>query len=224
MNYLKSTNKEAWTVKESTLSKLEDVGVKGLTDKELVYLSVIDTPTLFSNLATESILDAYYESTSTEDLLNKLSSIESISKDEIIKLIAMSEFIRRHNELNKKAITHPADIYRLISHLYSDEQERFITIGLNGGNEPVFKKIITTGLVNQTLVHPREVFADAISSRCISIIIAHNHPSHRLSPSKEDILTTQRIKLAGELLGITLLDHLIFSDTGYYSFKEHDTL
>ncbi len=224
MNYKNLSNKQAWTVRENTLSKLEDSGIKSLTDKELLYLSVIDMPNLFSNLATESILDAYYKSTTTEDLLNELSSIETISKDEIIKLVAMAEFLRRHQELNRKSITSPADIYNLISHLYTDEQERFIVIGLNGGNEPVYKKIVTIGLVNQALVHPREVFADAISSRCISIIIAHNHPSRRLSPSKEDLLTTQRIKLAGELLGITLLDHIIFSDTGYYSFKEQDIL
>lgn len=225
MNYLKSTNtKETWTVRENTLSKLRDIGVKSLTDNELVYLSVIDTPNLFSNLVAESILDAFYTSTSTDDLLKQLASIDSIPKDEINKLIAMAEFVRRHQELNKKAITHPSDIYNLIKHLYSDEQEKFITIGLNGANEPVYKKIITAGLINQTLVHPREVFSDAVSSRCTSIIIAHNHPSHRLIPSKEDLVTTQRIKLSGELLGITLLDHLIFSDTGYYSFNEHEVL
>ena len=223
MNYLNTTNNN-YIVREQAIEKMNRTGVSGLNDKELVYLSITDTPTLLSNLIAESILDAFYTSTTTDDLLRKLASIETMPRDEINKLIAMAEFIRRHQELNSKSITHPSDIFNLIKHLYTDEQERFVVIGLNGANEPVYKKIITSGLINQTLVHPREVYSDAISSRCTSIIIAHNHPSHRLSPSKEDLITTQRIKLAGELLGITLLDHIIFSDTGYYSLKEHEQL
>lgn len=213
---------ETMLFKETAISKMNDVGIKGLSNRELLYLSVDDDCN--ASIVADSILDVYHQSTTTEDLFSKLSMVDSATKEEIVKLLAMGEFMRRHQESNKKAITEPADIYKLIAHLYRDEQEVFIVIGLNGANEPIYKKVVTTGLIDQTLVHPREVFADAVASRCSRIIIAHNHPTHRLTPSKEDIASTNRIKQAGALLGISLLDHLIFSDTDFYSFKDHKLL
>ena len=213
---------ETMLFKETAISKMNDVGIKGLSNRELLYLSVDDDCN--ASIVAESILDVYHQSTTTDDLFNKLSTVDSATKDEIVKLLAMGEFVRRHQEVNKKAITEPADIYKLIAHLYKDEQEVFIVIGLNGANEPIYKKVVTTGLIDQTLVHPREVFADAVASRCSRIIIAHNHPTHRLTPSKEDIASTNRIRQAGALLGISLLDHLIFSDTDFYSMKDHNLL
>ena len=70
-------------------------------------------------------------------------------------------------------------------------------------------------------VHPREVFADPITDRASAIIVARNHPSGSLNPSKEDIEITKQLKSAGETLGIKLLDHIIFNHKGYYSFLEH---
>jgi DNA repair protein RadC len=77
------------------------------------------------------------------------------------------------------------------------------------------------GLVNRSQIHPREVFADPITDRASAIIVAHNHPAGTLSPGKEDEKITQRLKDAGETLGIKLLDHMIFSHRGYYSFLEN---
>ena len=82
----------------------------------------------------------------------------------------------------------------------------------------------TVGLVNRSQVHPREVFADPITDRAATIIIAHNHPSWDLIPSKEDTEVTRQSKAAGETLGIKLLDHIIFNNKGYYSFLEHNEL
>jgi len=80
------------------------------------------------------------------------------------------------------------------------------------------------GLVNKTQVHPREVFADPITDRATAIIIAHNHPTGNVVPSKDDAEITKKLKAAGETLGIKLLDHIIFSLKGYYSFLENDEL
>jgi len=84
--------------------------------------------------------------------------------------------------------------------------------------------VVTVGLVNRLQVHPREVFADPITDRAATIIIAHNHPSGDLIPSKEDTEVTRQLKAAGETLGIKLLDHIIFNNKGYYSFLEHNEL
>ena len=80
------------------------------------------------------------------------------------------------------------------------------------------------GLVNKTQVHPREVFADPITDRASVIIVAHNHPSGEVKPSKEDIDITMQLKAAGETLGIKLLDHIIFNQKDYYSFLEKGQL
>ena len=86
-------------------------------------------------------------------------------------------------------------------------------------------RIVSVGLVNKTQVHPREVFADPITDRAFAIIVAHNHPSGGLNPSKEDIEVTKQLKSAEEILGIRLPDHIIFNHKGgYYSFLEDGKL
>jgi DNA repair protein RadC len=80
------------------------------------------------------------------------------------------------------------------------------------------------GLINKTPVHPREVFAEAITDRASAIIIAHNHPSGTVEPGKEDLEITRQLKSAGKILGIRLLDHIIFNRNGYYSFLEKSEL
>ena len=79
-------------------------------------------------------------------------------------------------------------------------------------------------VVNRTVVHPREVYADPLQDRACAVIVGHNHPSGRLEPSPEDIDITKRLSEAGELLGIALLDHVVFSGEGYFSFVEHGLL
>jgi DNA repair protein RadC len=85
-------------------------------------------------------------------------------------------------------------------------------------------RVVSVGLVNKTQVHPREVFADPITDRASAIIVAHNHPSGDLKPSKEDTEITKQLKAAGETLGIKLLDHIIFNQKEYYSFLEKGIL
>lgn len=79
---------------------------------------------------------------------------------------------------------------------------------------------MSIGLINRSPVHPREVFADALTDRASAVIVAHNHPSGGLEPSPSDIDVTAQIKAAGQIVGIVLLDHIIFNRTGYFSFLE----
>jgi DNA repair protein RadC len=85
-------------------------------------------------------------------------------------------------------------------------------------------RTITVGLLNHSLVHPREVFADAITDRAASVICVHNHPSGSLDPSPQDIAVTTQLREAGLLLGIQLIDHIIVTKSGYLSMKEKGLL
>ena len=96
-----------------------------------------------------------------------------------------------------------------------------IVVMLNGAHEVIDTVVATTGILNRTLVHPREIFATAIEKRAAAVAIAHNHPSGAIEPSEDDKNVTARIAKCGELLSIKVLDHIIFSDNKYFSFLEH---
>lgn len=102
------------------------------------------------------------------------------------------------------------------------QQENFVVLLLDGANKLIEARIVFIGTLNQSVVHPREVFAPAIEKRAASIIVAHNHPSNTIKPSQEDINVTKRLSEAGLLLGIPLLDHIIITVlNGHYSFKSN---
>lgn len=107
--------------------------------------------------------------------------------------------------------------------LYSREGG-ILGIAINGASEVMNIRVVTIGLINKSQVHPREVFADVIAERASAVIVAHNHPNGDLEPSSEDIAVTKRIKDAAAVLGISLLDHIIFNNKGYYSFVENNEL
>ena len=113
----------------------------------------------------------------------------------------------------------PDDIYQVIKRYANYRQEVFLTITLSCSHEVIGIHISTIGLINRTIIHPREVYIHAILDNAFSIVIAHSHPSGSINPSNEDKEITKRIKEAGDLLGINVLDHLIISKKGYYSFR-----
>lgn len=153
-----------------------------------------------------------------------LMKFEGIGKAKASIIAAAFEFVRRRIRPEGLKIKHPVDVLPLIRHFSDRKQEHFLSISVNGANEVMTPRVVTIGLVNQSQVHPREVFADVISERASAVIVAHNHPSGRLIPSKADIDITAKLRRAGQILGIHLLDHIIFSSKGYYSFAEHNQL
>jgi DNA repair protein RadC len=128
---------------------------------------------------------------------------------------------------NAVAVTTPSDVLEPILNeletLKFQEVECFVCITLDGCHKIIGTYVISKGLVNRTLVHAREVFRHAIADNAVAIIIAHNHPSGDLTPSEDDKETTKRMKRAGDILGIKVLDHLIVSPSvqGYFSFLEN---
>lgn len=151
-----------------------------------------------------------------------LAHISGMGPAKISQIVACLELGRRKysSDCKKPKISTPADILPHVAFLSGKKQEHFICITLNGANEVLKRRTITMGLLNHSLVHPREVFADAITDRAASIICVHNHPSGTLDPSSQDIAITRQLADAGTLVGIRLLDHLIVTDSGWLSMKE----
>ena len=133
---------------------------------------------------------------------------------------ASLEFGRRFTTVRKKHYDNPQMLYDLIRHYGIRDQEHLISILLNGAFEVISINVITVGLVNKTMVHPREVFSEAIKQKATAIVIAHNHPSGVLDPSDDDYDVTHTIVRAGHLLGIKVIDHIIFDINDYLSMAE----
>lgn len=134
------------------------------------------------------------------------------------------ELARRLYQPKNLRIRVPRDALPLLRHYADRTQEYFLCVSLNGAHEVIACRVVTIGLLNRTLVHPREVYAPAIADRAASILVAHNHPSGNLEPSEEDLEITGRLRQSGEILGIKLLDHLIFFGDDYTSILERGLL
>lgn len=155
--------------------------------------------------------------------IDRLTSIRGIGSAKACTLLAAFEFARRRIRPEGEAIRCANDVLPLVRHLADRKQETFIAVSLNGAHEVIASRIVTIGLLNSTQVHPREVFSDAIRDRACALIVAHNHPSGNVTPSEEDKAVTAQLKKAGELLGIRLLDHIVFSPQRHHSFQEKGT-
>jgi len=121
-------------------------------------------------------------------------------------------------------ITSAEDVFKHLMEYKDEQKEHFITITLDGASKVIETRVVHIGTINQSLVHPREVFKDAIADGAVGIIIAHNHPSGTLSASRADIAITQRLNEVSKLVGIELLDHVILARDGFYSFSDEGLL
>jgi len=195
-------------------------GVSVLNDRELLKILIgsgqrnCPVDSIAGNLL--NLLDLRQDMPRLEELMD----IRGMGMARSSLIAAALEFSRRHYLPTRSRISHPGEVYPLLAHMADRQQEFFLSVSLNGAHEHIKTRQVTKGLLNRTIVHPREVFADPLSERAAAIIVAHNHPSGNLDPSREDREITRRLKDAGEILGIPLLDHIIFSPGGYFSFLE----
>jgi DNA repair protein RadC len=204
--------------------KLAKKGPQALSDVELIAIiigrgvpgrDVLQIATEISKTLKKDFTQVTYEN---------LQHIEGVGSAKACQLVAGFELARRYLIKEENKITSPTDVLPLVSDIRNKKQEYFVCISLNGAGEVVGNRIITVGLVNHSLVHPREVFADVITDRAASVILLHKHPSGTLEPSKQDILMTKQLVEAGAILGIKVLDHLIVSKKGHLSMKEKGLL
>ena len=209
---------------ERPREKLVELGSRALSDQELLAI-ILGRGTQKHDVMSLSrriiaIIDIQGVDITAADLLD----VEGIGPAKATLIAAASEFVRRRVRPEGVRIKHPTDVLPLIQHYADRKQEHFIVVSLNGAHEVMSTRVVTIGLVDQSHVHPREVFSDPITERASAIVLAHNHPSGQLVPSPEDLDVTHRIKVAGDILGIEVLDHVLFTHKGFYSFAEHDQL
>lgn len=136
------------------------------------------------------------------------------------KLRVRIELVREYVGEYYGKITGPASVADMVPDLQFADREHVAVIFLSTPNKVLGVNICSAGTINAAMVHPREVFKPAILANSARIILVHNHPSGDCSPSGEDFKVTARIRDAGKLLGIELLDHIIVSSAGYYSMQE----
>ena len=156
--------------------------------------------------------------------LREIASEKGIGLKKAVKIQAAFELGRRTlaSIPLKKHLNTPLSVWELLlPETVGSQKEEFRVLVINNKNMLIKKSVISIGTITEAIVHPREVFRDAIREGGSGIIIAHNHPSGNPSPSRHDIETTRRLIEAGKIVGIPLIDHIIVADTSFYSMKEN---
>ena len=152
-------------------------------------------------------------------LLKDLLEIKGLGKAKASQIISVLELTNRFNE-DKPEILSAKNVWQLCSDIRESKKEHFVAFYLDTQNKLIERQIISIGILNSSLVHPREVFEPAIKFSAASVLVAHNHPSGILDPSKEDREVTKRLVDAGNLLGISVIDHIILGKNGHFSFQQ----
>jgi DNA repair protein RadC len=159
--------------------------------------------------------------------VHELTEVNGIGEAKACIILAALELGRRIGQVRnpgRPVISSPADVDRLLrGRIANLDRENFVVVLLNTKNEVTGTPLVSIGTLSASLVHPREVFKPAIRASAASVILAHNHPSGKVEPSREDREVTKRLKESAEILGIEVFDHVIVGD-GYYSMKENGVL
>ena len=174
-----------------------------------------------------SILEKYPDGTLAQLPYAELEKIRGIGPAKACALLAATELIRRWlhtDEGSLPAIESPQDAADQVPELRRAKKEHFVALYLNARNQLLSKETVSVGTLTANLVHPREVFQPAVAQSAASVILVHNHPSGDPNPSPEDLTLTARLREAGELMGITVLDHVVLGERALVSFKEQGRL
>jgi len=216
-----------WAESDRPREKLLLKGKTALTDAELLAILIR------SGTPKQSAIDLAKQILSTVEnnlvglsrlAVADLTKFKGMGEVKAITIVAALELGRRRRgaeALQRKTITSSADAYEVLQmHIGDIDYEQFAIIMLNQANQVLKVENISEGGITGTVVDPKRVFRAAINSNAINIILAHNHPSGSLKPSKNDLDLTQKLKKAGEYLQIMVLDHLILGDNKYLSMAD----
>ena len=213
-------------IQEMPLQRCENgEDIRVLADYELVAI-IIGTGSRKRDVLEVS-MDVMKQFVCVDDMyqagVREMASISGLGIKKAIRLQAAIELGRRL--LLPREVSSPVDCpqkaWRILhGEMACSRKEEFWVLVLNNKNHVIRKSRVSVGTVSETIVHPREIFREAIRESGSSVIVAHNHPSGILTPSPHDIHTTRRLNDAGKLVGIPLIDHIIISNTSYLSMKE----
>ena len=220
-----------WADDDKPREKLVNKGKESLSNTELIGILIrVGTKNTSAIDIAKNILS---------EVKNDLNALAKFSVEELMKfrgigeakaisIVSALELGRRRNKYisrDKEVIITSKDAYQAISASLKDKtHEEFWILLLNRKNEIIKKKLVSTGGVSGTLVDPKIVFKTALDNLASSIVMVHNHPSGNLKPSKADINLTRKLIDSGKMIEIPVIDHLIFSDNGYFSFADEGYL
>ncbi len=226
-----STSIKNWALDDRPREKLITKGRESLSDSEL--LAILINTGSGKRSAVDLAKETLQKGKNNLDELGKLSikdltEIPGIGEAKAITIIAALELGRRRQAtfpLNKKQVHSSKELADYLQSKLKDySHEVFAVVFLNRANKINHFEILSTGGISHTIVDPRIIFKRALEVKATSIILCHNHPSGNLKPSRQDEELTAKLKNAGDLIDIKVVDHLIVSDEGYYSFADEGFL
>ncbi|OHE58967.1 MAG: hypothetical protein A2Z47_16295 [Thermodesulfovibrio sp. RBG_19FT_COMBO_42_12] len=215
---------------ERPRERLKQFGPEALSAQELLALIIgrgVSKKSVMT-IAQELLIKFGNIKAISEATIEELSQIKGIGFAKAAQIKACFELGKRKDlepELKDFDIKDPQSVVKAIRASIKDKaKEHFKLILLNARNKILGVSTISIGSLNASIVHPREVFKDAIVHNAYSVVLAHNHPSGDPEPSEDDLTMTKRLIEAGKILGIEVIDHIIITKTGFFSFKEKGLL
>ena len=213
---------------EQPREKLIEKGVENLRDGELMAI-LLRTGIEGKNVlkVSEEILSKFPKKKLLSLDFEKLSKIKGIGTGKACLLLAAFELTKRALDVednNLPAINNAKDAVAQLQELRTAKKEHFVVLYLNARNQLICKETISIGILNASIVHPREVFKPAIDCLAASIIVAHNHPSGDTEASGDDMEITKKLVDSGKILGIEVIDHIIVAKDKFLSMKEKGIL
>ncbi|MBQ2639449.1 MAG: DNA repair protein RadC [Bacilli bacterium] len=216
-------------ISERPREKLKSIGVNNLSDSELIAI-ILKTGTRKKSVNDLSLelLNKYNIEYLKDISINELMNINGIGEVKAIELVASIELgkrivLKKNNKLRK--LVNAKDIWEDSKYLFNNlKQEYFYALYFNNKNELIERKLLFMGTINNSVVHPREIFKEAYKVSASSIVCMHNHPSGDINPSREDIRFTESLVKTGYIQGIPVLDHIIVGEDSFYSFYDNNRL
>lgn len=218
-----------WPEDERPREKMFRRGANALTEAELLALIIRtgDTATKKSAIDLGREIIAHFNGNLRELASADISEITRIKGMGLAKAAGVKAAFTLATRFQSRKLEHldrftsPRQVFDYFHHEFRDyRKEYFLVLLLDGKNRIIRRVQISEGSLNQSIVHPREVFAPAVKESAAAIILVHNHPTGDPAPSSEDIAITRRLKESGDIMGIKVLDHIIVGDGDYVSFVE----
>lgn len=235
MKYLKTSEQSLtikyWAEEDRPREKLLLKGSKALSDAELLAIligsgTVSMTAVELSKVILQSVQNNLYKLAKLS--IQDLKAFKGIGEAKALSIVSALELGRRRKEAEapqEPLITCSEDVYELLKpHLLDLNHEEFWILFLSRRHKVTKMEMISRGGIAGTLADPRIIFKKALAESSSGIILVHNHPSGNVSPSEADISLTKKLKQGGKLLDIPIIDHLIFTDIGYFSFADENIL